>query len=292
MKVMVTGASGLLGMEIADLFERQGHEVIRLKGHRQLDLREREAVLRYVGECKPDVIVHTAAIKNVDEAEKDPEGTYLTNTAATENVAMAAGINKEKMVYISTDAVFDGEKDSPYVESDMTGPINVYGASKLAGELRVRKHCLQHFIVRTGLLFGLKGPAETNMALNLLKRWQQGETVQAAVNQACSNTYTLDLARAVERMANTDYYGTYHICNRGQASRYRFYTRLCTLAGYSADLVEPAQAAAIRVARRHKNTAMDPALYERTFNDEMSDWEDAAVRFIREYKKGYYHEED
>lgn len=292
MRVMVTGASGLLGMEMADLFERQGHDVIRLNGHKQLDLREREPVIRFAEEVRPDVIVHTAAIKNVDEAEKDPQGTYLTNTTATANVAMAAGICGAKMVYVSTDAVFDGEKNSPYVESDPTGPINVYGASKLAGEQRVKELCERHFIVRTGLLFGLKGRPETNMALNLLNRWRKGERVPAAVNQACSNTYTLDLARAVEIMADTECYGTYHICNRGQASRYEFYTRLCTFAGYPEELVEPAQAAAIRVARRHKNTAMSCALYERTFNDEMSDWQDAAARFIQEYKREYLHEED
>ncbi|MBQ3384387.1 MAG: dTDP-4-dehydrorhamnose reductase [Erysipelotrichaceae bacterium] len=292
MRVMVTGASGLLGMEIADLFERKGHEVFRLNGHKQLDLREQEPVLRFAEEVKPDVIVHTAAIKDVDDAEKDPDGTYLTNTVATRNVAMAANNCGAKMVYISTDAVFDGEKDSPYLESDPTGPINVYGACKLAGEERVREVCEKHFIVRTGLLFGLKGRTQTNYALNLLNKWRKGETVPGAVNQACSNTYTLDLARAVEIMANTENYGTYHICNRGQASRYEFYSRLCTLAGYPSELVEPAQAAAIRVARRHKNTAMSCALYEKTFNDEMSDWQQATARFIQEYKKEYLHEED
>lgn len=285
MKVMVTGASGLLGMEIADHFERMGHEVIRLNGRKELDLREMEPVLKYVGEIRPDVIVHAAAIKDVDAAERDPQQAFLTNTVAVRNMAMAARIYGTKMVYISTDAVFDGEKDSPYHEFDPTGPINVYGASKLAGEQQVRELCDRHFIVRTGLLFGLKGRPETNMALGLMNRWRKGETVPAAVNQACSNTYTRDVARAVEIMANTEYYGTYHICNKGQASRYEFYKRLCTLAGYPQELVEPAQAAAIRFARRHKNTAMISLLYERTFNDEMSDWEDATERFIREYKK-------
>lgn len=285
MRVMVTGASGLLGEEIADHFEAKGHEVIRLKGRKQLDLRNLEAVLQFVSNTHPDVIVHAAAIKNVDDAERDPEETYLTNTGATRNVAMAASRNRAKMVYISTDAVFDGEKETVYHEFDPVGPINVYGASKLAGEMEVRELCRQHFIVRTGLLFGLKGRRETNMVRGLFARWRKGEVIPAAVNQRCSNTYTRDLARAIEIMANTEYYGTYHICNKGRASRYEFYSKLCTMAGYSPDLVQPAQASAIRYARRHKNTAMISLLYKDTFKDEMSDWEDAVSRFMEEYKK-------
>ena len=140
--------------------------------------------MSFVEKCNPDVIVHTAAIKDVDEAERHPQETYVTNTVSTRNVALAAEKVGAKMVYISTDAVFDGEKGL-YHEYDETGPINVYGFSKLAGEMEVRALCKRHFIVRTGLLFGLKGKPDNNMVLKLMKRWQNGEVVEAGIDQSC-----------------------------------------------------------------------------------------------------------
>lgn len=282
MKIIVTGASGLLGEEIADRFEEKGHEVIRLKGRGQLDLREVEPVMSFVEKCNPDVIVHTAAIKDVDEAERHPQETFVTNTVATRNVALAAEKTEAKMVYISTDAVFDGEKGM-YHEYDETGPINVYGFSKLAGEREVRALCKRHFIVRTGLLFGLKGKPDNNMVLKLMKRWQNGEVVEAGIDQRCSNTYTLDLAEAIVTMALTDYYGTYHVCNEGRASRYEVYTALCTGAGFSEEQVKGVKASTIKFARRHKNSSMTSLLFERTFGYALENWEDAVKRFMVEY---------
>ena len=282
MRIIVTGASGLLGEEIADRFEEKGHEVIRLKGRGQLDLHEVEPVMSFVEKCNPDVIVHTAAIKDVDEAERHPQETYVTKTVATRNVALAAEKVGAKMVYISTDAVFDGEKGM-YHEYDETGPINVYGFSKLAGEREVRELCKKHFIVRTGLLFGLKGKPDNNMVLKLMKRWQNGEVVEAGIDQRCSNTYTLDLAEAIVTMALTDYYGTYHVCNEGRASRYEFYTALCTGAGFSEEQVKGVKASTIKFARRHKNSSMTSLLFERTFGYALGNWEDAVERFMVEY---------
>ncbi|MBQ6655172.1 MAG: dTDP-4-dehydrorhamnose reductase [Erysipelotrichaceae bacterium] len=285
MKVLVTGASGLVGGDIADAFAAKGHEVIRLNGRKDLDLTDiNGTIIRIVSE-NPDIIVHAAALKDVDEAERNPEYTFVNNSLATRNVALAARKADAAIVYISTDAVFSGEKGSPYHEYDQTGPINVYGFSKLAGENEIKSLCSRYYIIRTGLQFGLKGHPERNMALNLIRRWEKGEVVDAGIDQVCSNTYTHDLAEALVKISLSGAYGTYHVVNSGEASRYEFYKKLCVLAGFSEDLVNPVEAATIKFARRQRYSPLISLTYESLFHEKMPDWQNAAERFMEEYRR-------
>lgn len=285
MKVLVTGASGLVGGEIADYFEEKGHEVIRFNGRKDLDLTDAREVISRVMSIRPDLIVHAAALKDVDLAEKDPEFTFRNNTLTTRNMALAAQKADAEILYISTDAVFNGEKGSPYHEYDQPDPINVYGFSKLAGEKEIRSLCSRHYITRIGLQFGLKGHPDNNMVLKLIRRWEKGEVVDAGTDQVCANSYTHDVAVALEKIATSGMYGTYHVVNSGQASRYELYKKLCVLAGFPESLVNPSKAAAIKFARRQKNATMISLAYPALFHETLPDWEDAVERFMEEYRK-------
>ncbi|MCR5066519.1 MAG: NAD(P)-dependent oxidoreductase [Erysipelotrichaceae bacterium] len=285
MKVLVTGASGLVGGYIADVFAEKGHEVIRLNGRSDLDLTDINATIIRIVTENPDLVIHAAALKDVDEAERNPEYTFINNSLATRNVALAARKAEAAVLYISTDAVFSGEKGTPYHEYDQTGPINVYGFSKLAGENEIKNLCSRYYIIRTGLQLGMKGHPERNMVLNLIRRWEKGETVDAGIDQVCSNTYTRDLAQALEKIASSGAYGTYHVVNSGEASRYELYKKICVLAGFSEDLVRPVEAATIKFARRQRYSPLISLSYQSLFHEQLPDWQDAITRLMDEYRR-------
>ena len=133
MKVLVTGAAGQLGQDVVKELERKGHEAVGVD-RQQLDITDAGAVHSLIADVKPDAILHCAAYTNVDKAEEDREGAYNVNALGSENLAKAAADNQSKLLYVSTDYVFDGETDLPYTEDDFTNPLGVYGASKLEGE--------------------------------------------------------------------------------------------------------------------------------------------------------------
>jgi dTDP-4-dehydrorhamnose reductase len=249
---LVTGAGGQLGSEFARLLALRGDCLAF--GHDRLDVTDGESVDRLLTTHRPELVIHCAAWTDVDGCERDPDRAYRTNAEGTRLVAQAAARIGAKLVYISTDFVFDGSKPQPYNEDDAPNPINVYGASKLAGEEHVRRLCAKHYIVRTAWLFG---PSANNFVGRIIKAAIERRELRVADDQVGSPTSVCDLAARVVQMIGRAPFGIYHVTNGGFASRYRWACEITGLAGLDVRVTPIAASEWPAPARRPANSRLD-----------------------------------
>jgi dTDP-4-dehydrorhamnose reductase len=224
MRILITGAEGQLGQAL----ERRavGHETIALQSF-DLDICDVQAPGR-IAAHRPDVVVNAAAITDVDGCEEDPDTAYAVNALGARNVALGATMVGAAVVQVSTDYVFDGTKGGPYWEFDAPAPINVYGASKLAGEEVVRAVCWRTYIVRTAWLYGL---GSRNFVTKILQMASERPELSIVDNEFGCPTFCDDLADAIVQLASTGVYGTYHLAGEGVCSRHAFARAVLALAG-------------------------------------------------------------
>lgn len=189
-KILITGGSGQLGYDIyRELNKRYGDDVtIFMPNHAVLDITDEKSVKQLIDEFKPDVVFHSAAYTKVDDAEDNPEVCFSTNVSATQYIAEACSSIDAKLIYVSSDYVFDGKKGSPYTEGDMTKPINTYGKSKAIGELKAQINP-NTFVVRTSWVFGINGRNFVKTMLNLA---ESRDKLTVVCDQFGSPTYTVD----------------------------------------------------------------------------------------------------
>jgi len=225
MRVAITGAAGLFGHGLVEVFSRR-HEVFPLT-RAEADITKAEAVRAALGRIAPEVVVHSAGIPDLDICEADPAKGFLVNYHGTRNVVETARELGTGVVYISTDAVFDGKKQTPYTESDPTIPPTVYGRTKLRGE-EVVQTLLAHWIFRVSVLFG---PGKANFVEKGLRKIAAGESYAVAVDQVGSATYTVDAAAKIMEVVEARRYGLYHLSNWGACSRYELAVKAAELAG-------------------------------------------------------------
>jgi dTDP-4-dehydrorhamnose reductase len=211
--VLVTGAGGLLGGQVAWTFAQQGAEVYAFT-HRQLDVTDAALVREFITNTRPALVVHCAAMTNVDACELEPERAVAINAEGSRNVASAAAEVGAEIVAVSTDYVFDGTA-APYRESDATHPIQVYGRSKLEGEQLVIDANPGHYVVRSAWIYGDGGK---NFLSKLPELAQTQTSINAVTDQHGSPTYAADLAEAIVALAGSRAYGTYHVVNEGTCS--------------------------------------------------------------------------
>ncbi|MBD2845917.1 dTDP-4-dehydrorhamnose reductase [Paenibacillus sp. IB182496] len=227
MSVLVTGAGGQLGRELALLPEQPGIEVVALT-RAELDVTELEACRRVLAHHRPDAVLHCAAYTAVDRAEAEPEAAWRVNAAGTRHLALAAREHGAKLCYVSTDYVFDGSGSVPYDEYAGTNPQTVYGRTKLAGErlaLTLHPRC---FVVRTSWVYGRHGANFVNTMLQLA---QTKDEVQVVRDQIGCPTYTRDLAVFLLELVQTEQYGIYHASNAGSCSWHEFAAAIFELSG-------------------------------------------------------------
>lgn len=215
MTCFVTGGEGQLGFDIIRTLKEWNKTEIVAPTHEQLDITDKQAVRAMLIETKPDIIFHCAAYTNVDLAEEEPERCKNVNVDGTRYLAEMAKELDAKLVYISTDYVFDGTKIGKYNIEDPVHPLNVYGKTKWDGEEIVRKLVPKSFIVRTSWLFGIHG---NNFIKKMFHLAESKNEVDIVSDQFGSPTYTKDLARFIINLAQTDYYGTYHATNEGDTT--------------------------------------------------------------------------
>ena len=270
MRILLTGAGGQLGHAVESVFTR--HEVVA-RAHAALDVADAAAVEAALGEARPDLLLNAAAYTAVDRAEDEPEAADRATRLGPRVLAVATVRRGIPLVHVSTDYVFDGEKGAPYVESDATHPLGVYGSSKLAGEDEVRRANPRHFVVRTAWLYG---PVGRNFATSIRAAALREPRLRVVDDQWGSPTYAPHLAAALERLLSTDAYGTYHLANAGVTSRFEFARALLAALG-SATPIEPVSTSAWPTrARRPRNTALAS---ERATGITLPDWREGVREF-------------
>lgn len=218
MKVLVTGVKGQLGYDVVKELEKRGHQPIGVDRD-EMDLMDNEGISTFIMTLKPEAIIHCAAYTAVDKAEEEVEVCYQVNAEATKIIAECAKQLDIKLIYISTDYVFDGTKEGEYVETDLPNPINVYGASKLKGEQYVQALLEKYYIVRISWVFGLNGK---NFIKTMRRLGLERDQLNIIYDQVGSPTYTADLAPLLADMMETDKYGIYHATNEEFCSWYEF----------------------------------------------------------------------
>lgn len=275
MKVAITGAAGLFGHGLVQVF-RNRHEVFALT-RGDADITKADAIRAALARIQPEVVVHPAGIPDLDICEADPAKAYVVNVHGTRHVAEAAAELGAAVVYISTDAVFDGKKQSPYLESDPAVPPTVYGRTKLRGEEIVRA-LPRHWVFRVSVLFG---PGKTNFVEKGLRKISAGETYQVASDQLGCATYVPDAARKIVEVVEARLYGLYHLSNQGACSRLELARRAAELAG-----LDPATVIGIpseqmgRRARRLKYAVMEMAALKQAGFTLPRPWQDGLGEYI------------
>ncbi|MCL5961365.1 MAG: dTDP-4-dehydrorhamnose reductase [Chloroflexi bacterium] len=229
MRILITGAGGQLGQELPRSLE--GDEVFAFD-HNGLDITDLDRTRSIVRELNPEVVIHSAAYTNVDGCETDPERARLVNALGTRNVALACHDCGAAMAYISTDYVFDGTKGSPYLESDETNPISVYGESKLEGERQVRAVLSKHYIVRTSWLYSNSGKNFVKTILSLARRGG----LLGVVDEIGSPTYARDLAGGLATLIRRQDFGVFHLPNEGACSRFEWMRAIVEMAGVDTEV--------------------------------------------------------
>lgn len=270
-----------MGRDLCEILS-SGHEVTGIDIE-EVDITKRDDVRRFVTKVAADCVVHCAAYTDVDGSESKQEKVFLINADGTANVALGCREAGSRMVYISTDYVFDGKAGRPYKEDDSPAPLGVYGSSKLEGEKRVREVVPEHFIVRTSWLFGLRG---RNFVDTIIRLGQDRDTIEVVDDQVGSPTFTRHFSRGLAGVIESDKFGTYHACNSGTCSWFDFAKEILRAWGNTKTQVLPIGSAKLgRPARRPAMSVLDTSLFRSTFGFSMPHWKDALAEYL-ELKRG------
>ena len=213
MKILITGSNGMLGHDLIEVLKNK-HELI-LTTSKTLDITSKDDVIDFIVDANPDIVINSAAYTNVDGCEDNPELAYNVNGEGVKNLALACKEIDCPLVHISTDYVFNGENDKPWVEDDEIGPISVYGKSKLMGEECIQEILDKYFIVRTAWLYGING---RNFPRTMLELAENHSEITVVYDEVGTPTYTPDLAGGIAELIESDAYGIYHLTNSGSCS--------------------------------------------------------------------------
>ena len=234
--VAVIGSAGQLGSDLVALLRESGRDKVVALSHRDIEVANPRSVRSALGAVRPDILINCAAFVRVDDCEDQPETAFLVNAVGALYVAQACRESNALCVYISTDYVFDGQKGTSYTEEDCPHPINVYGASKLAGEHLVRQACPRSLVVRTASLFGVTGARgkDGNFIEAIIAKAQRADPIRVVDDIRTSPTYSRDAAAGLEALLRQETTGVVHLTNSGACTWYEFARTILDYAGADA----------------------------------------------------------
>ena len=282
MKVLVTGVKGQLGHDVMDELALRGIEGFGVDVE-EMDITDRTACETVISQEKPDAVIHCAAYTAVDAAEDNLELCRKINAEGTRNIARVCKAMDIKMMYISTDYVFNGGGERPWEPDDHREPLNVYGLTKYEGEIAVEQNVQKYFIVRIAWVFGVNGK---NFIKTMLRLGKEKGAVSVVNDQIGSPTYTYDLARLLVDMIQTDKYGRYHATNEGLCSWYEFACEIFRQAGMDEVKVTPVDSDGFPAkAKRPSNSRMSKEKLTENGFERLPSWQDALGRYLKVLKE-------
>ena len=280
MRILVTGGAGMLGSDLLKRFGRD-HEA---KGIdlMDMDILNEAGTRDIVAGIRPDWVIHCAAFTNVDGCENEPEKAFRVNSEGARNVAKACLGAGARMLYVSTDYVYDGSKKEPYVETDPPEPLNIYGESKLKGEQEVLGVAPDALIVRTSWLFGENGP---NFVKAILGQVGKKKELEVVADQVGNPTYTPDLSEALARLVESGAGGIYHVSNSGSCSWFEYAKKILELAGVDDINVKPITTSELgRPALRPAYSVLSNEKYSALTGHALRGWDEALSEYLKEKK--------
>jgi len=283
-KVLIIGANGQLAFDLIKVF-KDDSEIIG-STHEDFDVADKMAVFNFIENKKPEIIINAAANTKTEECELNPEKSFQTNAIGAYNVSKAAASIGAKIIFVSTDYVFDGSKEF-FTELDNPNPLNVYGASKLAGENLVKIANENHFIIRTSWLFGIhKSGKGNNFATLMLEKAKVGENIKVTDNQFGSPTYTYDLALKIKELIDKNVSsGIYHITNSGSCSWYEFAEKIFELSNLKPNLERIKSENSLSKIKRPKYSILVSENLKKQGIESLRPWRGALGDFLLEYNK-------
>jgi dTDP-4-dehydrorhamnose reductase len=274
-KVLILGAQGMLGHDLVEVFSKE-YEVTGMDIE-DLDITRQGATRKTIKELSPDVVINAAGYTDVDGCEKKINKAFAVNGQGTKNVAKGCWDNGSKLIYLSTDYIFDGAKGSPYREDDPANPQNIYGESKLMGERYIEEILDNFLIVRTQWLYGKQG---RNFVETILALAEERDHIEVVHDQQGSPTYTADLSRAIAALIAKDLRGTFHVSNSGSCSWYDFALEIMRLAHAAQVEIVPISSTALnRPAKRPHYSILNCQRLEEETGFQMRSWQKA----LRDY---------
>jgi len=278
--ILVTGVNGQLGFDVIKELNKRNIECLGID-RAELDITEKDAVNQYISKLNPQCVIHCAAYTAVDKAEDEEEICSKVNVYGTENIAKACKNIDAKMIYISTDYVFDGQGDAPFEINGNVKPLSVYGETKYEGELKVKEILNKYFIVRISWVFGLNG---NNFINTMLRLGKEKESLNVVCDQIGSPTYTFDLAPLLCDMAISEKYGVYHATNEGFCSWSEFATEIMKKANLDCKINPiPTSEYPTKAVRPFNSRLSKKDLVDGGF-ELLPSWEDALDRYLIELR--------
>ena len=278
MHLLVTGVKGQLGHDIIRLCHTENIKAVGVDIE-EMDITDFDQVQKVISQSNVDGVIHCSAYTAVDKAEEDIETCNRVNVQGTRNIALVCKELGLKMMYFSTDYVFDGQGDRPWQVDDEPSPINVYGKSKYLGEEEVRNLVKKHFIIRISWVFGING---SNFVKTMLRLGQERKELNVVNDQIGAPTYTYDLARLAVAMIKSDKFGTYHATNEGDISWYEFAKEIFAQAGLDVKVNPVTSSEFVSAAKRPSNSRMDKSQLDKAGFDRLPSWQDALKRYLLE----------